>query len=180
MNQAPESAPLTRKIRVVDIDDSAPKTLEATPGERAKIADLLDLQALDRLCFSYRLRRGAGGRVRLSGRLEATVTQTCVLSLEPVGTSVDVPVEVEFWPTRLVDDLEQKAEDPVQPGLLDWPEAIEDGIIDIGPVIYETFATALEPYPKKEGASFHWSQGMPEPEPSESGPFAALKQLKEP
>jgi hypothetical protein len=180
MNHAPESAPLTRKVRVGDIEDNALGTLEATPGERAMIADLLDLQALDRLWFGYRLRCGAGGRVHLSGRLEATGIQTCVLSLEPVGASIDVPVEVEFWPARLVEDLEQKAEDPAQAGLLDWPEAIADGMIDLGPVIYETLATALEPYPKKEGASFDWSQGASEAETRESGPFAPLKRLKQP
>lgn len=180
MNQAPASAPLTRKIRVGEIEDDALKSFEATPGERSKLAELLELQALDRLSFDYRLRRGAGGRVHLSGRLEATGTQTCVLSLEPVETSLDVPVEVEFWPARLVEDLEQKAEDPAQAGLLDWPEAIADGMVDLGPVVYETLATALEPYPKKEGASFHWSQGASEAEVRESGPFATLKHLKEP
>lgn len=180
MNEAPEGPPLTRKVRVTDIEDNALETIEATGPERAAIATLLDLQALDRLCFDYRLRRGGGGRVHLAGRLKAALTQTCVVSLEPVGASVDVPVEMEFWPAPLVEDLEQKAEEPGQAGLLEWPEAIADGMIDLGPVVYETLATALDPYPKKEGASFQWSQGAPEAEARESGPFAALKQLKKP
>jgi hypothetical protein len=64
-------------------------------------------------------------------------------------------------------------------GALDWPEAVADGKIDLGPVIYEALATALDPYPKKAGASFEWSQDAREsPEPKESGPFAALAALK--
>jgi len=56
---------------------------------------------------------------------------------------------------------------------------VVDGRIDLGPVIYETLATALEPYPKREGVSFDWSQGPSEEAGSaKSGPFAALAALK--
>ena len=86
--------------------------------------------------------------------------QTCVVSLDPVSVHLDVPVEVEFWPRALVDDLaRQDAEESGTQGLLDWPEAVVDGRIDLGPVIYESLATALDPYPKREGVSFDWSQG---------------------
>ena len=63
--------------------------------------------------------------------------------------------------------------------LSDWPEPISDGRIDLGPILYETLATSLDPYPKKDGVSFEWSQGAEEPR-SEAGtsPFAALGALK--
>lgn len=177
-NQDTEAPPLSRDVHVSDIEDNAPQTIEATLAERAAIKDLLDLADLGDLRFDYRLRRGGGGRVHLSGRLKAEVTQTCVISLEPVEAAVDTPVELEFWPAPLVADLERKAEDdPGQAGLLDWPETITDGTIDLGPVVYETLATALDPYPKKEGARLEW-QEAPEAEAPKSGPFAALEQLK--
>ncbi|MGH6832500.1 MAG: YceD family protein, partial [Methyloceanibacter sp.] len=114
-----------------------------------------------------------------TGRLRANVTQTCVVSLDPVEASLDVPVEVEFWPAALIEELERSAEEEGNLGLLDWPEAVVDGRIDLGPVIYETLATALEPYPKREGVSFDWSQDPSEEAPSaKSGPFAALAALK--
>ena len=179
-NQEPQSPPLTRRVRVSEIEDDVAKTIALTEAERGAIVDLLDLVALEDLGFDYRLRWGGGGRVHLSGRLKANATQTCVVTLEPVPASIDVPVELEFWPHALVEELEKKAEDPSHAGLVDWPEAIVDDTIDLGPVVYETFATSLDPYPKKEGASFQWSQGAAAPEASESSPFAALKQLKEP
>jgi uncharacterized metal-binding protein YceD (DUF177 family) len=180
MHQDEAGPPLAHKLRVIDIEDNAPHTIEPTGAEMAAISSLLDLVALDRLSFEYRLRRGGGGRVHLSGRLKADVTQTCVVSLEPVPSAIDVPVDAEFWPASLLEDFEHRAEDPRQAGVLDWPEPITDGTIDLGPVIYETLATALEPYPKKAGASFQWSQGAAEAEAGQSGPFAALSQLKKP
>jgi uncharacterized protein len=117
--------------------------------------------------------------LHLAGRLHANVTQTCVVSLDPVEASLDVPAEFEFWPTSLIEAFERSEEEPGSLGLLDWPEAVVEGRIDLGPVIYETLATALEPYPKREGVSFNWSQDPAEEAGStKSGPFAALAALK--
>ena len=65
--------------------------------------------------------------------------------------------------------------------MLDWPEPVRNGTIDLAPVIYESFATALDPYPRKEGADFAWNQGPPAEILAEKapGPFAALGKLKQ-
>lgn len=144
----------------------------------AAIAALLDLEQLEGLAFAYRLRHSGGGRVLLTGRVTASVTQTCVVSLEPVRSAIDVPVEAEFWENPAITGLEARAEEPGSTGLWDWPEPIVDGSIDLGPVVYETLATALDPYPKREGVSFEWSQGADSGGSRDSGPFAALGQLK--
>jgi uncharacterized metal-binding protein YceD (DUF177 family) len=173
MNSDTDRAVLSRTLRVDDIRDGASGEIAVTKAEMSAIARMLALVALEGLSFTYRLDHGGGGRLRLTGRLRANVTQTCVVSLDPVEASLDVPVEVEFWPAALIEELERSAEEE------DWPEAVVDGRIDLGPVIYETLATALEPYPKREGVSFDWSQGPSEEAPSaKSGPFAALAALK--
>jgi uncharacterized metal-binding protein YceD (DUF177 family) len=170
-------SPLSRTVRLEALGERARGDIEVTEAETAAIAPLLDLAALDGLAFSYRLRPGAGRRVHLSGRLKARVTQTCVVTLEPVEVDLDVPVEAEFWPAETIAELERSAED--QAGLADWPEPILDGAIDLGPLIYETLATSLDPYPKKDGASFEWSHDAAgQGEGADSGPFAALKQFK--
>ena len=179
MNSEADRAVLSRTVRVDDIRGGASGEIAVTKAEMDAIAGMLDLVALEGLTFNYRLDHGGGGRVHLTGRLHANVTQTCVVSLDPVEANLDVPVEVEFWPVSLIDELERSTEEPGNPGLLDWPEAVVDGRIDLGPVIYETLATALEPYPKREGVSFDWSQGPSEETGSaKSGPFAALAALK--
>ena len=179
MNSEADRAVLSRTLRVDEIRDGTSGEIAVTKTEMDAIARMLDLVALDGLTFLYRLDHGGGGRLHLTGRLHANVTQTCVVSLDPVEANLDVPVEVEFWPAPLVEQLERSAEEAGTLGLLDWPEAVVDGRIDLGPVIYETLATALEPYPKREGVSFDWSQGPSEEVGSaKSGPFAALAALK--
>ena len=180
MEQDTGSPPLLRPLRIIDLEDDVDHRIEATSAEMTDIATLLDLVTLQGLQLDYSLRRGAGGRVHLAGRLKAGLAQTCVVTLEPVEQTIDIPVEVEFWPAPLLAALQSEPEDPGQSGRLDWPEAIADGIIDLGPVIYETLATALDLYPKRASASFEWSQGAEGAEAVKSGPFAALKQLKKP
>jgi uncharacterized metal-binding protein YceD (DUF177 family) len=180
MDEDIDALPLSRKLRIADIEENAEHRIEATSAEMTDIARLLDLVGLEDLSFDYRLRRGAGGRIQLTGQLKARVIQTCVISLEPVEAAVDVPVEAEFWPAALIEELEKKAEDPGQSGLLDWPDAITDGTIDLGPIVYETLATSLELYPKRPDASFQWSSGDSQAEAPKSGPFAALAKLKKP
>lgn len=179
MNSEADRAVLARTLRVDEIRDGASGEIAATKAEMDAIARMLDLVALEGLTFVYRLDHGGGGRLHLTGRLHANATQTCVVSLDPVEANLDVPVAVEFWPVSLIDELERSTEEPGNLGLLDWPEAVVDGRIDLGPVIYETLATALEPYPKREGISIDWSQGLSEETGSaKSGPFAALAALK--
>lgn len=179
-SQEAERPVLTRSVPVDDITDGEEGLVEATETERTAMARLLDLVALDRLAFSYRLQREGEGRVGLTGTLAAAVTQTCVITLEPARTALDVPVSLEFWPPRLIGELKAKTEEPPSHGLLDWPEPIIEGKIDLGPVIYESFATALDLYPRKEGASFTWRDDATKDKGAEkaAGPFAALEKLK--
>ena len=173
------TTPFSRKLRAETIGEGKSGSVEANAAERNAIARLLDLVALDRLVFDYRLTLSSGHRLRMAGRLCASVVQTCVVSLDPVPSELNVPVDTEFWPEGAFAALEKNAE--VDPGasLLEWPEPIKDGTIDLGKVVYETLATTLDPYPKKAGASFEWSEGPPAEATSRvSGPFAALERLK--
>lgn len=171
--------PLTRKLRIETIGEGTSGTVETTQEERAAIAELLDLVALDRLSFDYRLTPSSGHRLRLKGRLLASVVQTCVVSLDLLPSELDVPVEIEFWPEAAVAVLERNAQEDAGASLLEWPEPIKDHTIDLGEVVYETFATALDPYPRKEGVAFQWAEGPGEAAaPRQGGPFAALERLK--
>ncbi|MGI8852005.1 MAG: YceD family protein [Methyloceanibacter sp.] len=176
MSRNSDTPPLSRPLRVDEIEYGAESEIVVTENEMAAIAALLDLKTLEDLAFTYRIRSGDSGRLHLIGRLKTRVTQICVVSLDPVETSLDVPIEAAFWPVSLIEALKQNAEDPA--GGFNWPEPIADGRIDFGPLIYESLATALDPYPRREGVSFEWSQGAESDRDAETGPFAALGALK--
>jgi hypothetical protein len=176
-----EPLPFIRIVRVDQLKEGEERVIEAGPAERADIAALLDLVALDRLSFAGRFAPRGQGRLALRGRLQAAVTQTCVVSLEPVPGVIDAEVEMEFWPLAQIEQRAESLEEAASQGTLDWPEPIREGRIDLGRVIYEALATALDPYPKREGARFAWSNGDEESavEGQDIGPFAALVRLKQ-
>ncbi len=177
MTNVADGAVFSRPLKADEIRDGTSGEIVATEAELQAIARLLDLVALRSLAVAYRLAQAGEGRLHLSGRLTADLTQTCVVSLDPVAAKLDLPVEIDFWPAALLESLEPSTEEPE--ALLDWPEPIVDGTIDPGPVIYELLATSLDPYPKREGASFEWSQPPSQEDAAgQRGPFAALAQLK--
>lgn len=179
LNEDQQPPPLTRKVKLTEIEQDMERAIEIDEAERSIIMALLDLQDLKGLSFSYRLRRGSGKRVIVEGRLRAHVVQTCVVSLEPVPAEIDVPVEAEFWPPEKIAALQEETEDPTHASEVEWPEPIEGDAIDLGPLVYETLATSLDPYPKKTGARFHWSDRAEGAETPKNNPFAVLKNLKD-
>jgi len=172
--------PLSRPIRVDEIKEGEERLIEANEAERETIAALLDLQRLDRLSLDFRFARRGQGRFALNGRLLAEVTQTCVVTLEPVDAVLDIPIDIEFWPAGQIEAYADTADEAARHGILDWPEPIVDGKIDLCPIIYQSLATGLDPYPKREGTSFSWPETNAETSGNEDqkGPFAALARLK--
>jgi uncharacterized metal-binding protein YceD (DUF177 family) len=180
MHSETEALPLTRILKADEIKDGESGEIVANEAEIETIAGLLDLVRLGGLSLNYRFKHGGGGRLHLTGRLKADLTQTCVVTLDPLDTTVDIPVEIEFWPEGLL-ETPKGGDEPASVIALDAPEPIVGGRIDLGRVAYETFATSLDPYPKREGVSFDWSQEEPgEAQEAKTGPFAGLAALKRP
>ena len=102
------------------------------------------------------------------------MTQTCVVSLEPVEAHPrSAGRDGVLAAAASIAELDREAEDKDH-ALRDWPEPIVDGKIDLGTVIYETLATALDPYPKREGASWNGRQ----PPKARESPKAPLPRLR--
>jgi hypothetical protein len=108
MTSEVQPAPLSRILKVDEIKDGASGEIVATPAEMDAIAGLLDLVRLEGPTLDCRFTHGGSGRLRLTGRLKADVTQTCVVSLDPVEARIDVPLEVEFWQDAVGDRGEQR------------------------------------------------------------------------
>ena len=146
---------------------------EATIEEKARLAAALDLVSIDTLRVRYRIRPSAGGRYLLRGRLEATIGQTCVVSLATLTNTIAQDLDVSFWPAA---DITPPSEGAVDLEDESEPEPIEDGLLPIGRIVFETFAAAIDPFPRAPDAKLDWK--TPEDGAAAPSPFAALARLK--
>jgi uncharacterized metal-binding protein YceD (DUF177 family) len=148
----------------------------ATAEECAALAAALEIVACERLETRYVIKPMAGGHFLVTGSVEAEVVQSCVVSLEPVAGRVAEPFEVDFWPPDKLP--EPNSGELVLLATAD-SEPIEEGAIPIGRIVYEHLAAGLDPYPRKEGAAFRWTEGEERPDGDRrDSPFAVLAKLK--
>jgi len=164
----PTDLPFSEPVRLHQIGAGLTRTIEPDEGARARVAQALDLAALDELSADIDLKPSASGW-RLEGRLRARLAQTCGVTLEPLPVEIDDRFVVSFAEAvdpdvgEIIIDLEED----------DGPDLIEDGRVDLGQVVVEQLALRLDPFPRKPGAEFV----QPE-EPAEISPFAVLRRLK--
>jgi uncharacterized metal-binding protein YceD (DUF177 family) len=160
------------RISLADIRDGDRVDLVADEAERTLIARRLDLVALDRLEAHAVLRRD-GDRISASGRLKASLQQSCVASGDPVAARIDEPFELLFAPEPKVDP-----DSEIELGAGDLDTVFHDGAgIELGAAIADTLALALDPYPRSASAETALRQAGVLQE-QEVGPFAALAALK--
>ena len=159
-------------VAVADVPEAGRRVdIVADDGTREAIAKAARLAALPRLAAGFDLTRQGAEGLRLAGRVRATVVQNCVVTLEPIETTVDEAVDLVFLPEAPVvpDPAGLQAVDAEDP-----PETLQHGMVDLGAVAVEFLLLGIDPYPRKPGAVF---DAPPAGDPS-SHPFAALAALK--
>jgi len=185
---ATETFPYSFKVnaaRVVDKDEAI--SVRPGPADLKAIAKAYDLDAINDLTAKFILKPYRRAGLRVVGPLTATITQTCVVSLEPFDSAVEIDVDRTFEPQssrpRKVRDLNEDGEIEIDLESLDPPDVILDGILDLGAVICEELALTIDPFPRKPGVEFEGGDADDTPEPIEQeakpSPFAALKALKD-
>jgi len=149
------------------------RTRGLSPSETAALVAALDLLAIPAFEITYRIRPSSNGRYLLKGRLKAIVEQTCVVSLKPVRSEIGQDIDIAFWPASDIEAPESGAidiEDETE------PEPIEDGVLPVGRVVFETLAAAIDPFPRAPDAKLDWTP--PKDADAKVSPFAALAKLK--
>ncbi len=122
----------------------------ASPEERAALARRFGLLALPRLEAKLDVDRAEGKMFNVTGKLFADVSQACVVTLEPVEAHVSDTIDVLFAPPHLAQNDRDGA--LMDLGDAEPPEPIEGGVIDLGELVAQHLAMALDPYPRKKGA----------------------------
>jgi uncharacterized metal-binding protein YceD (DUF177 family) len=170
-------------------------TVSAAPDELHALARAVGLPAIAALQAEFRVAR-QGKDIRVTGDVRASVTQECVVTLEPFESEIVEPVDVRFaFPSappapepragermsrRRAFQAQQERQSPPPPVFSaheedDPPDPIVDGKIDLGALAAEFMSLGLDPYPRKPSAEF----APPEDEgDADESPFARLARLK--
>ena len=119
----------------------------------------------------------SGARYRVAGRVRARVGQTCVVTLDPMETEIDEPIDLIFAPPEQIPQLADFVDEAVESGaeIPDPPEPIVNGVIDLGRLATDALFLGIDPYPRRPDAVFEPPVVAADPE---DHPFAALKALK--
>jgi uncharacterized metal-binding protein YceD (DUF177 family) len=143
--------------------------LEASPTERAALARRLGLIELVSLAGTGFVRPGPGGRWTVEGHLHAMVLQSCVVSLEPVQSTVEDSFELSFAPMDDDDtaEVDLSADADTEPLPL-------DGKLDVGEILAQQLSLALDPFPRAPGVGPGDRIESLEEGPARVAPFADL------
>jgi len=151
--------------------------LVADAHARAGVAKLAGLSDVPRLEADLAVVPHSGDGVRVTGRVSATVGQTCVVTLEPIENEIDEPIDVLYLrnPPQSGSEASAADEDPGKVGD-ERIEALLNDTVDLGALATEFLILGIDPYPRKREAVFA-PPAVEEPSP---GPFAVLAVLKKP
>lgn len=145
------------------------KHVRLDPGEeeRRAIAEALGIVGVETLAVDLDVRPVGVDAIGVRGSLEASVVQTDVVTLEPVGQSVAEEIDVTLVPA---------GGGPSDSGeTSDERDVYRNGQIDLGEIVVEHLALGLDPYPRAPGVEF---PGHVEDDSAKPSPFAALARLK--
>ena len=149
--------------------------LEANEATRAALARPAGVDAVERLVARLDLTRRGRDGLHVSGRVSATVRQTCVVTLAPLVNEIDEAIDVDFVPARKTKDADAGEGEVVLTQAAEEREPLLDGSVDLGVLATEYLILGVDPYPRKQGATFE----APQPASDPAGhPFAGLAALQ--
>jgi hypothetical protein len=153
------------------------RDIEATPEQRQGMAALGGVLGIERAKAELLLVPVKGGTVHVTGRVFGRVAQSCVVTLDPIESDFDEPIDVVFAPPSQIRELAESIDEDIESDeeTPDPPEPIEKGFIDLGKLATDALFLGLDPYPRKPDAVF---EPLIEPVDPDEHPFAALKALQ--
>ncbi|TPL90249.1 DUF177 domain-containing protein [Mesorhizobium sp. B2-3-12] len=133
-----------------------PVVIEADAAQRAAIAEAHGLLSVEAYRAELLVASWKRNGVKVTGRVEADITQACIVTLDPVQAHIDEPVEALLLPED--SKLGRQGFDGGGEILLDAdgpdsPETFSGDTIDVGALAEQFFGLAIDPYPRKAGAS---------------------------
>jgi uncharacterized metal-binding protein YceD (DUF177 family) len=158
-------------------DTGLHRDIAADQAVRDALAAVAGVREILSASASLDVTPAGGGRFHVSGRVQARIGQTCVVTLDPIENDIDEPIDLVFAPPEQIPELAKLVDDSAESEteIPDPPEPIENGTIDLGRLATDALFLAIDPYPRKPDAVFEPVVVAADPE---DHPFAALKALQ--
>jgi Large ribosomal RNA subunit accumulation protein YceD len=172
------SDPWRVRVGVAQIPDTGLHSeFEADQPTRAALAAIGGVREILSARASFDVMPKRDGRFHVEGRVQARIGQTCVVSLDPIESVIDEPIDLIFAPPEQIPVLSDLVDDAAESvaDIGDPPEPIENGAIDLGRVATDALYLAIDPYPRRPDAVFEPPADVIDPA---DHPFAALKALQ--
>ena len=170
--------PWSVPVAVAQIPDTGlHREFEADQAAREAIAAVGSLREVLSARASLDLMPKSGGRVQVTGHVQARIGQTCVVTLDPIENEIDEPIDLIFAPPEQIPDLSDLVDEAAesQAKVADPPEPILHGVINLGRLATDALFLAVDPYPRRPDAVFQPPTEATDPR---DHPFAALKALR--
>ncbi len=153
--------------------------VEWDEGQRRALASFLSVPAIESFVATVAVTPFGRGGAAVRGSIRAEIVQESIVTLEPVRQSVRDDVARTFLPegsSLLRPSLDEAGEMELDPEGEDPPDPFTGDTVDLGAVLVEALALAIDPYPRAGSEAFE--DRNPPPEDEKVSPFAALAALK--
>jgi hypothetical protein len=177
MTETVNSPPIERLFELNRLSDAGYETTIALgPDERAELADWAGVVGVERFEAKVSLKRLSSTRFAYAARLETDITQACIVTLEPVTSTIalDFTRNLHLVP-KLKKLIDFSGELSPASGEDEVPEEIDRTRYDLAAPLLEEFSLAIDPYPRAPGVAFDAPAKEKE---ARENPFAVLKSLK--
>ena len=133
-----------------------PVVVNADMAQRAVLAEVHSLVSVECYKADLVVTRWKRNGVKVSGRVQAQITQACIVTLELVEATIDEDVEGVF----LNEDSKLAGHDFNAAGEIfldaegpEGPETFTGDTIDVGALAEEFFGLSIDPYPRRTGVA---------------------------
>ena len=153
------------------------RELVADQTTREAMARIANLREIFSARATFDVKPESRGRVHVTGKLNARIGQTCVVTLDPIENEIEEVIDLMFAPSDQIVERADREDQEGESGIEaeDQLEPIENGVIDLGRLATDVLYLAIDPYPRKPGAVFEPHVTADDPR---DHPFAALRTLK--
>lgn len=166
------SEPWRETVSWAALRAGAERHLAADEHTRARIAEALDLEGLERFEADVAFGPWLDGAV-VEGVIRAVAIRRCGVSLELFPEEIEEPFRITLVPEGSIHAPRDQTEVEIDLESEDPPEVVAGDSVDLGRRLVEALALALDPFPRKPGVVFD-----PPPTEAPESPFAALAALK--